>query len=109
MPLYMFQGSYSSGAIKGMIENPQDRAEVVKPMIEALGGKLHALYFCMGKDDVVAIIEAPDDTAVGAMSMTVGASGSMTSGRTTKLITSQEAMASMEAAGKAAGLYKPAG
>ena len=107
MPLYMFQGSYTPAALKAMIKNPQDRGAAASPLIEALGGKLHNFYFCTGSDDVVAIIEAPDDGAMAAMSMAVGGSGAMSAGRTTKLFTSDEAMAAMKAAAQASGVYTP--
>ena len=107
MPYYMFQAQYTSAAIKAMMDNPQDREEAARPLIEALGGKLHHLFFSMGSDDVVALIEAPDDTAVTACSMAVGASGSFSGGKTTKLMTSKDAMAAMKAASTAAASYKP--
>lgn len=108
MPFYMFQGSYTSEAIKAMIDTPQDRGAAAAPMIEALGGTLHNFFFCMGSDDVVAIIEAPDDAAVMAMSAVVGGSGAMSAGRTTKLMSSSDAMASMSAAGKVMSGFTPA-
>ena len=40
--------------------------------------------------------------------MVVGASGSMSGGKTIKLMTAQEAMEAMKAAGKAASGYTPA-
>ena len=108
MPFYMFQAQYTPAAIKAMMNNPQDREEAARPLIEALGGKLHHLFFSMGSDDVVALIEAPDDTAVMACSMAVGASGAFSAGKTKKLMTSKDAMAAMKAANTAATKYKPA-
>ena len=61
MPFYLFQAKYTSAAIKAMCDNPQDREKAARPLIEASGGKLHHLFFCMGEHDVVALIEAPDD------------------------------------------------
>ncbi len=108
MPHYMFQARYSTDSIKAMVDKPQDREVGARPLIEALGGKLHRLYFCFGKEDVVALIEAPDDKTMAACALVVGASGSMSSGATTKLMTAKEAMAAMEAAKKARGSYTPA-
>jgi uncharacterized protein with GYD domain len=90
-----------------MVDKPQDREVAARPLIEALGGKLHHLFFCFGNEDIVALIEAPDDKAAAACAMTVGASGTMSAGATTKLMTSTEAMAAMAAAKKAAASYKP--
>ena len=108
MPMYMFQARYTAATLKAMVDNPQDREAAARPLIEAIGGTLHHLYFCFGAEDVVAIIEAPDDTAMAAGALAIGASGAFSGGATTKLMTSGEAMAAMAAAKKASASYKPA-
>lgn len=108
MAHYLFQASYTPAALKAMVNDPQDREAAARPLIEAVGGKLHHLFFCFGKDDVLALIEAPDDEAMSAVALAVGASGAFSSGRTTKLLTSAEAMASMAVAKTASGSYTPA-
>lgn len=91
-----------------MVDSPQDREAAARGLIEAIGGKLHAMYFCFGQEDVVAIIEAPNDEAMAAGAMAVGASGATPGGATTKLMTSAEAMKSMAQAKTASANYKPA-
>ena len=108
MPFYMFQGRYSNSALKAMVENPQDREAAGRELIEAVGGKLHQFYFSFGSDDVIAIVEAPDDTAMAACSLALGASGALSGGATTKLMTSAEAVAAMTGAKAASKSYKPA-
>ncbi len=108
MPFYMFQARYSTDAIKAMVDNPQDREAGARPLIEALGGKLHHLFFTFGRDDVVALIEAPDDETMAACSMVVGASGAFSGGSTTKLLTSAEAMSAMGTAKATTASYTPA-
>ena len=108
MPYYMFQGRYTPAAIKAMVDNPQDREAAVRPLIEALGGRLHNVFFCFGSEDVMALIEAPDDGAMAACAMAVGASGSLAGGATTKLMTTAEAMQAMEKARSVRSSYKPA-
>ncbi len=107
MAYYMFQASYTPAAIKAMVDNPQDREAAARPLIEAVGGKLHQLFFCFGKYDIVALIEAPDDAAMTTGAMVVGASGAFSSGKTTKLMTPADAMEAMTAAKKAAASYTP--
>ena len=108
MAFYLFQASYTPAALKALVDNPQDREAAARPLIEAVGGKLHHLFFCFGKDDVMALIEAPDDGAMAAAALAVGASGAFSGGRTTKLMTSKDAMAAMAGAKKATNSYKPA-
>ncbi len=107
MPFYMFQARYTSDAFKAMIANPQDREAAARPLIEAAGGKLHHLFFAFGAEDIVAIVEAPDDAAVASVAFVLGASGVLSAGATTKLMTSAEAMAAMQAAGELAARYRP--
>ena len=107
MSLYMFQARYTAQAIKAMVDNPQNREDSARTVIEAVGGKLLSLYFCFGAEDVVAIIEAPDDRSMAALSMAIGASGAFSGGATTKLMTPSEAMDAMKAAQTAAAAYTP--
>ena len=71
----MFQGGYTSAAFKAMVEKPQDREAPARELVEAFGGTLHHIFFCMGTDDVVALIEAPDDEAMATGAMVLAASG----------------------------------
>ena len=108
MPHYMFTGRYSTDAIKALVDSPQDREAAARTLIESVGGKLHSLFFCFGADDVIAIMEAPNDNAAAAVSLAVGASGAFSSGGTTKLMTSSEAMEAMGTAKTASASYTPA-
>lgn len=107
MSFYLFQGRYSAAAIKAMVDNPQDREAAARPMIEALGGKLHHLFFCFGAEDIVALIEAPDDNAMAAGALVIGGSGAFSSGATTKLMTAQDAMKAMKKAQSIGKGYRP--
>lgn len=107
MPFYMFQARYSPAAIKAMVENPQDREGPARALVESLGGKLHHLFFCFGTEDIVALIEGPDDRMMAAGAMALGASGAFSGGSTTKLMTTAEAKKAMEHAKVGAAAYMP--
>lgn len=107
MPFYLFQLSYSADAIKAMVARPTDREAAARNIAEAAGGKLHHLFFCFGRHDVVCLFEAPDDKVMAAVAMVVGGSGAAGNVMTTKLMTSAEAMDAMAIAGKATGAYVP--
>ena len=99
MPCYLAQASYTAPAVGAMIKNPQDRAAVVAPMMEKMGGKLHGFWFTFGEYDIVAIVETPDAVSAAAISMAIGSSGAMSTYRTTPLMTSAEATDAMKKAG----------
>jgi uncharacterized protein with GYD domain len=98
MSYYLIQASYTSQAIAAMVKNPQDRAAAVRPMIEKAGGKLHGLWFTFGDTDIVAIAEMPNNMSAAAISMAIGATGAMSSYRSTPLMTSSEAVEAMQKA-----------
>lgn len=108
MPYYLFQGRYTAEAFKAMVDNPQDREPPAKALVQSLGATLHHVFFAMGSDDVMALIEAPDDETMAAGSMVLAASGAFSGGHTTKLMTTAEAMGAMAKAKAAAGGYTPA-
>ena len=99
MARYMAQFSYHTEAISALVKNPQDRAAVVRALIENWGGRLEAFYFTFGDYDGVAIAEAPDNVTMAAVSMAVTATGAFKTFKTTVLISPEEAMEAMGKAG----------
>jgi uncharacterized protein with GYD domain len=106
MTFYLIQASYTPQAIAAMIKNPQDRAAAVRPIMERMGGKLHGLWFAFGESDIVAIAEMPSDISAAAVSMAIGATGAMSSYRSTALMTSAQAVEAMQKA-SATGYQPP--
>ena len=106
MPRYMVQASYNSGAVGNLIASPQDRSAAVRTPIERMGGKLESFYFAFGEYDVVAIAELPDNLSMAALSMAIGATGTLSSFKTTVLLTMDEAIEAMKKAG-ATGYQPP--
>ena len=60
MPVHHL-ASYSHSGVKGLIDKPSDRSEVIKGLIEKAGGKLVASYNTIGSNDVVLVSELPMD------------------------------------------------
>lgn len=108
MAYYLFQGRYSTDAINAMVDNPQDRESAARVLVEAAGGKMHSFFFSFGHDDVMAILEFPDDAAMAACALVLGASGALAGGATTKLLTSKEAQLAMTKGKSLKASYKPA-
>jgi uncharacterized protein with GYD domain len=90
MPRYLIHASYTAEGAKGIIsEGGSTRRETIAKLAEGLGGRLESFYFAFGEDDVVTIIEFPDNVSAAAVSMTVGATG-LVSTRITVLLTPEE-------------------
>lgn len=105
MAHYMIQAAYTPDAWAGLVKNPQDRAEAIRPAVEALGGKLVSFYMCFGDYDALGIAEMPDNVSAAAFSIAVSAGGAVKAAKTTPLMTVQEGMEAMRKAGQAA--YRP--
>lgn len=100
MPLYMYQGAYTSEAWSTLVEKPQNRIQAVRPAIEKLGGKIQGAYFSFGKYDVVLIVEMPDNVSAAALAIAIAAGGAIKSAQTTVLMSAEDGLAAMK---KAAG------
>ncbi len=99
MALYMFQGAYTSEAWTAQVQNPQNRVEVVRPVIEAQGGKILSTYYAFGEYDVVVIMEFPDNVSASAIGLTVAAGGAFKAQKTTVLMSVEEGIEAMKATG----------
>ncbi|WP_127900879.1 GYD domain-containing protein [Solirhodobacter olei] len=106
MAFYLYQLSYTPEAMKAMISHPSDRRAAAEKIISAVGGKLHNMFFAMGTWDVICLIEGKDDMSAAASAMVVGASGTVASASTVKLLTMEEAAAAMKLAHSVAASYK---
>jgi len=61
----------------------------------------------LGKEDIVAIMEGPDDETAAAGSMVIAASGAFSGGAITKLMSTADGMVAMQKAKSAMSKYNP--
>lgn len=109
MPQYLYQLSYTSESLAAMVREPQDRLETAaRPVLESVGGRLLGGGFSFGDHDVVIVFEAPDDEAAAAAVLAVGASGTVKSAKTTKLLSGEQWVSALGKAAEVAKAYKPA-
>ncbi|HEY7454979.1 MAG TPA: GYD domain-containing protein [Thermoleophilaceae bacterium] len=107
MPHYLVQVGYNTTGAAGLVKDPQNRVEKVTPAIEAMGGHVECGYFAFGDHDIVLICEMPDNVSAAAFALAVGAGGTVSSYKTTVLLTPDEAVQAMQKAAESA--YAPAG
>ena len=105
MAYYLVQAAYTAEACAALLKNPQDRQEVVRAVVEKMGGRLESFWFAFGEYDVVLICQMPDNVAAAAFSMTISAGGAAKAVKTTPLMTAEEGMEAMRK-GAGAG-YRP--
>jgi uncharacterized protein with GYD domain len=105
LPLYLTRFSYSTDAVKALINQPQDRSAAAREVAESLDCKLVGFWYAFGEFDGVFLLEAPDNPAAAAVAMAVGASGALSEVETTVLLDMDEAQDAMRKA--AAATYRP--
>lgn len=98
MPLYMYQAAYTPESVAAQIKDPHDRFKAVRPAFEAMGGKIILGCYPSGEYDMLAIVEAPDDTTAVGFALAVIAGGAVRSAKTTRLLTGQEWVESLRKA-----------
>jgi uncharacterized protein with GYD domain len=106
MAHYLLQISYVPEAWTALVKEPQDRSEAVRGPIEKLGGKIDRLWLAFGEDDLIGILDMPDNIAAAAISIAFSAGGACKKVKTTPLMSIQDGMEAMKKAAQCG--YKPA-
>jgi uncharacterized protein with GYD domain len=76
MAKYMIEASYTVDGVKGLFkEGGTGRRTAVETAAKALGGSVESFYYVFGEDDVIAILDMPDNVSIAAFSLAVSASG----------------------------------
>ena len=76
MPKYLIQASYVGEGLPGLLkEGGTGRRKASEQVIEALGGRVEAMYYAFGETDAFIIVELPDNVSAVACSLMVNASG----------------------------------
>jgi uncharacterized protein with GYD domain len=105
MPRFLIKGNYTAEGMNGLKKDKASgREKAVAAACEAQGGKLEALYFALGEDDVFVVVNMPSHVQAAALCVAVGASG-MLSTRTVPLLT----VAEMDQALGQTPTYRPPG
>ena len=90
MPKYLVQASYTPEGLQGLAKDTASgRKAAVQAAVKSIKGKVECMYFAFGAEDVVIIIDAPDNVAAAAVSLSASATG-LVRLKTTPLLTVDE-------------------
>ncbi|MGH8972839.1 MAG: GYD domain-containing protein [Acidimicrobiia bacterium] len=90
MPKFLLRGSYTvDGANRLVEQGGSKRRQQVEEAVNAAGGRLEALYWALGEDDVILIADVPTTTAMAALSL-ASASAGLIRPKTVMLMTAEE-------------------
>jgi uncharacterized protein with GYD domain len=107
MARYLLQLAYTPEAWAAQLKDPQNRAEVVKPVLDSVGARFECFYYAFGEYDIVGVIEAPDNVSIAACSLAFSAGGALKAVKTTPLMTVDEGLDAMRRGFRAYQNYKP--
>jgi uncharacterized protein with GYD domain len=96
MALYLVKSTLTPQAWAGLLANPEDRREALRPTVEAAGGKLHGYWYALSDADAYALLELPDDAAVASLGARTKSSGAFAALEVTKLITVEEMLEALK-------------
>ena len=107
MAKYLIEETTTNQAVAGILQKPEDRSDVLRPIFEAAGCRLEQFYVSSIENKVYLIVESPDLNSVGVVALTFQAGGTASSIKCIPLMTMPEMT---DLAKKAAGLgYRPPG
>ena len=109
MSMYIITGCYTANAVKGMIAEPSDRAEAVRPLVEASGGKMVSFLVTTGDTDFSMVVESDDQVVLMAALLAAAATGTVSNLKSVQAFSSADFMAAQKRAGQIAASFKPAG
>ena len=90
MAKYLIRASYTQEGLQGLLKDGgTKRRAVVEKMAKGLGGTLESFYYAFGEDDLVSIMDMPDNVTAAAASLMVTAAGGATTSITV-LLTPEE-------------------
>jgi uncharacterized protein with GYD domain len=105
MPKFLVTGSYTGEGLKGLLkEGGSGRRKAVEAAVKSMGGHLEAYYFSFGDNDVVSIVDVPDNVTAAALAIGISSTGTVAT-KTTVLLTAEE----IDEATKKTLSFRPAG
>ena len=105
MTRYLIEETITSQAAAALMKNPHDRAEAIRPIFEAVGGKLEHYYVASSENTVYLLAEIPDQESLAALIWAFQAGGGPMSIKATPLMTFTEAVDVLKKAGSLG--YRP--
>lgn len=90
MPKYLMQASYTPEGLKGLArDTAAGRKAAVQAALKSMKGKLECFYYSFGADDVILVVDVPDNASAAAIALKTAATG-LVKIRTTPLLTPDE-------------------
>ena len=76
MPTYIILGNFTEQGVRNIKDSPK-REDAFRKLCEKVGAKVKDAYRTLGRYDVAAIVDAPDDVTMNALLYSVGSLGNI--------------------------------
>jgi uncharacterized protein with GYD domain len=76
MPTYIIIGTFTDQGIRS-VKDTAKRAQALREMAKKIGLTVRDIFWTLGQYDVMAVLDAPDDEAVTALGLSIGALGNV--------------------------------
>ena len=104
MATYILISRLTDEGCATLTKNP-DRIKEVNADVEAMGGKVEALYYAFGQTDLFIVVDLPDNVTAAAVSM-IGEATGVSEISVTVLITPEEIDRAAQIAQKMGASYR---
>jgi len=98
MPFYLVRFRYTQETWSDLISAPTNREPAAKEIFQRGGCQLHGLWYSLDGYDGYELVEAPNETAVGAVVTEAAGGGRLDAIVMTRLISGDEMVAMLQAA-----------
>jgi uncharacterized protein with GYD domain len=93
MPTYIILAQFTDQGIRNIKDSPK-REEAFRKLCEKVGAQVKDAYRTMGRYDIAAVVDAPDDVTMNAILYSVGSLGNVRT-ETLRAFTRQETEAAL--------------
>lgn len=76
MASYIVLASFTDQGVRN-VKDTTKRADAFKELAKSKGANVKDLYWTLGQFDIVALVDAPDDTVVTALGLTLAKGGNV--------------------------------
>ena len=76
MPTYIIIGTFTDQGIRS-VKDTTKRAQALREMAKKIGVTVRDIFWTLGQYDVMTVLDAPDDEAVTALGLSIGALGNV--------------------------------
>jgi uncharacterized protein with GYD domain len=106
MPTYIASAKYTNDAFKGMVADPHDRETAARALFDAVGIKMHQIYFSVNEAEIVVVVEGSAQQ-MATIEMVTMATGTFDGFQAKEVIDMAGMRSAMESASKVMSAYSP--